>query len=495
MTRGLSALLWQRDGLTPLVLTAGLRVVRLTWSWLGGPESALLEAEPAAAEEALLGCPLSILDEDGTPCWWGYIHSLERYHGRVGLRLSLEEVANRVAVTYRPRLPQADATLDAECTAWAEDAFSQRLFGIKERLLDGGRASPAQALAARDTHLRHHALPHWQAFRIAVEEQKPRLILRARGWWHTLTWVYTPRSLAFEGFLVPSDTTQSLGRSTSDVVVAQSFRLENGPQTLAEVALHLGNSGRPTDSLLLSLCQEQNGQPGAVLASTSVPASATYAGRTWVHFVFQARPTLQAGVTYWLRLERSGAPSSANYYRLSVDDSDPYPRGLCLLGSSSGYTARSGGLADIAFYLSSVHNPVERLEAWLAGAAGQFLNGLVVRAEPQGEPALPQDGLQPCATAIAALLAQGDAGGRLLYPQVRSDRTLVIDALPEPDPPRLRLDDQGRLCSAEGGRWPLARMAAGEWTRLPGHGATQALHLRRVGWQPASGLIPLLAKL
>ncbi len=279
----------------------------------------------------------------------------------------------------------------------------------------------------------------------------PRIVLEGRGWWETLTWVHVPHDLAFEGFTIPADALQSLGRSSTETYVAQSFRVESGPQRLAAAAFHGGMIGSPTDGLTLSLCQDAGGIPGAVLASAALPADQVYSGRAWLRFAFSPPPLLQPQVTYWLRLGRNGALTSAAYYRFSVDDTNPYPRGQCLVLNGGTWTARAGGLGDCLFYLSAAASPAERLTDWLSGAAGQFLRRLDLRATLAAAPPWPQDGLRTCAAAIQGLLEAGSEAGDALTAVVTAERALVIAPLPAAEAgAAVAVDGQGRLVTPEG---------------------------------------------
>lgn len=489
--------LWARDESAPLPLPLPVQVARLTWGLPGGARRAQVQAplpptwsprQAAEWGETLLRCPLTVLDEAGDPCWWGYVHGVQVLAGRVGYRLGLDDLANRVAAAYRLHAPPQDWVGEPQQTPWVEDARSQALWGVKERLLDVGVSTAAQAQAVCAAVLRQSAAPPARAVTLPTAVP-PRIVLEGRGWWETLTWVHVPHDLAFEGFTIPADALQSLGRSSTETYVAQSFRVESGPQRLAAAAFHGGMIGSPTDGLTLSLCQDAGGIPGAVLASAALPADQVYSGRAWLRFAFSPPPLLQPQVTYWLRLGRNGALTSAAYYRFSVDDTNPYPRGQCLVLNGGTWTARAGGLGDCLFYLSAAASPAERLTGWLSGAAGQFLRRLDLRASLAAAPPWPQDGLRTCAAAIQGLLEAGSEAGDALTAVVTAERALVIAPLPAAEAgAAVAVDGQGRLVTLEGAPWPLSRAALGEWARLGGDWPPQPLRLTHLAWTPARGL-------
>ncbi|MDT8898360.1 choice-of-anchor R domain-containing protein [Thermanaerothrix sp. 4228-RoL] len=489
--------LWARDEGAPQPLRLPMQVARLTWGLPGGARRARLQAplppgwSPRQAAEwgkTLLRCPLTVLNAAGDPCWWGYVHAVQVEQGQVGYRLSLDDLANRIAATYRLYAPPQDWVGETQQTPWVEDGRSQALWGIKERLLEVGASTPTQALAICAAVLRRSADPSGGAVTLTARAS-PRIVLEGRGWWETLTWVHVPRDLTFEGFTMPTEALQNLGRSTTETYLAQSFRLENGPQQLATAAFHGGMVGSPTDGLTLSLCQDAGGIPGAVLASATLPANQIYSGRAWLRFAFSTPPLLQPGVTYWLRLGRNGGFSSTAYYRFSMEDTNPYPRGQCLVYNGSAWVARAGGLGDSVFYLSAAASPAERLTAWLSGAAGQFLRRLELRATLAAVPPWPQDGLRTCAAAIQDLLDAGSATGDALTAVVTAERALVITPMPAAEAGvAVGVDGRGQVVTPEGAPWPLGPTALGEWARLRGDWPPQPLRLTHLAWTPERGL-------
>lgn len=128
-------------------------------------------------------------------------------------------------------------------------------------------------------------------------------------------------------------------------VALRSFRL-------GAVRLWLYKVGAPADNLIVRVCADGAGLPGADLGGSPVAvagsALATVADGLPVHFTFGAPVQLTAGTTYWITLERSGAPDAANSYMVRASSAGPNPNGM--LASYSGSWSAVAGW-DVMFSL------------------------------------------------------------------------------------------------------------------------------------------------
>ena len=88
----------------PIATPLRLRPVRYSWADAGGPETAeiALDGMPADMIGALrwLGGNVRIVGEDGTPVWWGVITEASATVDSMEYGLTLDGMANRVAVIY-----------------------------------------------------------------------------------------------------------------------------------------------------------------------------------------------------------------------------------------------------------------------------------------------------------------------------------------------------------------------------------------------------------
>lgn len=159
-----------------------LTVERYSHSVFGGPLKATIAMKArdklAAWECAeLLRCPVEIWTAQGECVWWGYIAEVQLSVGMVTVSISIDTLANQVAV------------IGAKQTAWSADAASVAVYGTKQLLQTLSGASSDLALNARD--------------RLLEEKKKPAMALKlgqsgtgftgkflCRGWYSTLAWKY-----------------------------------------------------------------------------------------------------------------------------------------------------------------------------------------------------------------------------------------------------------------------------------------------------------------
>lgn len=497
MTEPLNVQWFLRDDTPCLPPPFPLTIERLTWEEPGGAALAVLRAELPSSPPLEVGAwaaealrrPLIITTAGGEACWNGYVARVEIRYGRSGAAFDLESLANRVAAVYSPAVHEPPFSTARTITDWAEDSLSLRRYGRKDRLLTLPQEDPARALSLRDVCLRDSALPRGQPFLVS-RPSAPSLRLIARGWFSTLNWVHLSIPQGREGFVEPAQTSQTLGRTLSgDAVLAQSFQTDYGPFYLMETGLNLKRNASPADGVVVEVCADAGGAPGALLASASLPAASISGGRGWARFGFAQPPLLQAATTYWLRIARSGTLNSVHYYVLYREANDPYPHGRMIQWNGSAWTDSSGGLNDLNFYILAGQSRTARLlELAAPQSGGQFLRGVRLLADLPGLTAYTSDGLRPCGVELLDLLASGDAAGRPLSAQVDVERNLVIQPLPEEDEARWLLHPDGRLTALNGRPARPGEQLAGQRARLSGDPLIRPLLLRRVEWTPADGL-------
>lgn len=140
----------------PIATPLRLRPLRYAWSDMGGPETAeiALDGMPVDMVGALrwLGGNVRIVGEDGTPVWWGIITEASFTADGMDYGLTLDGMANRVAVIYT-------SNGSAALTDWVEDTRSTDLYGDIELIHSLGNGTPAQAEAMADSILAAKAWP------------------------------------------------------------------------------------------------------------------------------------------------------------------------------------------------------------------------------------------------------------------------------------------------------------------------------------------------
>ncbi len=486
-----------RDDTPALPPPFPLRVERLVWEEPGGAATAVLQAPlsafsiEAATEWAAdaLRRPLVVYSPEGEACWSGFVGRAEVLTGTTGLAFDLAQLVNRIAAVYTPLINEPPFTARRTRSDWVEDSLSQSRYGRKERLLHRNEEAAESALAACRAALQWHSLPKGEPFLLA-HSSAPVLRLICRGWFSTLNWAHLRVEEGMEGFLAAAQTLQTLGRSTtSDALLAQSFQTSYGLFYLLEAGLNLRRSGSPADAATLTVCADQNGTPGAALASTSLPGNLVSVGRAWARFRFADPPLLQPNTPYWLKIGRSGALNSTHYYILYRDSGDPYAGGKMIQWNGSSWVDGSAGQTDLNFYIIAGQSRQTRiLELCAAAAGGQFLRSIHLRAELDGVIPFADEGMRSCGTVLLDLLSRGDAQGRPLRVQVTAERHLVIEPQPSEDHPAWLLRSDGRLTALSGRPALLGEQWVGEWALLAGGGSAHPVLLRRLVWTPQAGL-------
>lgn len=117
----------------------------------------------------------------------------------------------------------------------------------------------------------------------------------------------------------------SVGNAASRVALAQSFRAP-GSYAITGVQLNVRRIGSPTDSLRVAVCADNAGKPGTELGSATILGSSL--GTSFALSLFSILGAqITAGVTYWIKVSRTGALDSVNNYEWAGESSDVYANG------------------------------------------------------------------------------------------------------------------------------------------------------------------------
>lgn len=454
---------------SPVAARLGWQVQRLEWRATGGAHRAWLQVDlpqnlrwlGAELCSGLLGQPLTVIDVDGAPCWWGYAHAVTWNDGELAQRLALDGLFNCVACLYlRPDGEWAQ-------TAWAEDVASISFWGRRERLLEcsGGEA---EALAARDALLAQAAQPRWTAA-VQPAESAPSLAIEAHGWWERLDWShYTPEGgraeVAFSG-----GAGQPVGAQTANTRVAQSFRLAGQSWPVGEVWLKVGKRGSPADSLRLELCADASGNPGALLASAEVSATALAHATAWLRFALD-NPLLVADTPYWLVLRRTGALDAENYYTTLADEEIGYPDGECRLWDGANWRLRQPP-ADLNFRVNGSQPAAELIAALVAGTP--LFHGVRLDDASSLVALRWRNGRRTCLAELADVLAAAK-----MLAEVEADRRISVRRIPPEGEIEAYLRG-GAIATCTGVAWQASRPLAGRWLKA----GEAAVWAERVAWE------------
>jgi hypothetical protein len=123
------------------------------------------------------------VDNPVEPIWEGFINRMTFDAGGVQYTISLDEMSNRVTVTYTD--PAVSAT-QAQISVAANNTDSQALYGLKQENIDMGYLrSGSGATALRDTIIAQKA---WPKSSITRGQDAGMLHIEMLGFYHTLTW-------------------------------------------------------------------------------------------------------------------------------------------------------------------------------------------------------------------------------------------------------------------------------------------------------------------
>jgi hypothetical protein len=150
-------------GASALSLPADLQITPETWSASdrGGCKEATMTAAGSAESLAYLcgwlGHQIEIYNEMGECVWWGDLWDIEVQLDAVSVHLSMDNLYNRIAVTYPHNLP--DGTEESLTTDFVEDTISSDRYGKRELINGLPESLSLSATAYRDLLLSRFAQP------------------------------------------------------------------------------------------------------------------------------------------------------------------------------------------------------------------------------------------------------------------------------------------------------------------------------------------------
>lgn len=470
--QGLQVIMEEVDFSRPLALDGiTFSVQRLEWALPGGAARALIRADGTLPRlwglAERLRCPVTVYDETVSPAWWGYLAAVQVQDGRLRVDASLERLGNRLAVRYLRSPAGGSGGGETVQTAWADDPASQARFGVREQLLHLAEATDSAAAAYRDQSLERSKAVTASASLAGEPVERPCALLTCLGWWDTLSWRHYAQAAGQEGHLFEGAGVQALGAAAANTRLAQGWQADAaGFWEVEEAWVKVRKVGSPTDAFKLDVCADSGGAPGSVLSSASLPASSLPADYRWVGFSLGTRLAPAAGSAYWLVASRTGSLDAANHYRLQVDESLGYSRGVLRLWNGSAWSARSPD-ADLNFALRGSSQTTDQIAQMAAATAGgQFLAGVWIET-PSALRASPyRSGEASAGEEIEALLRLGTAAGIELLAEITPQRILHVFAKPSASAADLLLLPSGRLTHPDGSPLALSERVVGRWARL-----------------------------
>ena len=184
MSESFSVAIFSEAG-APVLVPPILDVRPATWSAVerGGMWDAQIDVSGPLTElaglTAWLGNRVEIRNRNGAPVWWGDIATVEIVAEGVRRGVSLDSLTNRVQVRYaQPQVGGGAASAD---TDWADNAYSQAHYGVREgRISPAREMSAAEATAYRATALNTLSGPRYT---LAPEDGEAGAVLFCTGYW------------------------------------------------------------------------------------------------------------------------------------------------------------------------------------------------------------------------------------------------------------------------------------------------------------------------
>lgn len=470
--------IWARNLSKPMAFPGLICEVKsMSWAAVGGPERAVIRVQGSELGlqpiTQLLRCGVTVGDENGL-AWWGFVNQVELHNQGCVYVYELGEMANRVAARWRDESPLVGSSGWQWQTAFADDAYSQGQYGVKELVVSMGEGRSGDALLLRDATLAKVKLPVVKTLspgpapRAGEGEEGTYVILHCMGWWETLGWRFYGESRGYEGN-PDGGILQAVGNVAGNTSVAERMVLGSaGGWDLKEVWIKARTVGAPADALMAMLTNESGGLSGGIgYASGNVLASAMTDNLGWQKFSLTPAYGLAVGTNYWLKFYRTGALDAVNYYQVALDEGLHYPRGILKLWNGGAWVDRSPN-ADLVFSAFGEEATSTQIANIAASTAGQFLAGVMVKDASGVSSRLYRSGKLSALKEALGLLAMGNASGGRMLAGITPERVLVVRNAPLPGVIDLVIDGQGRVCYRDGRRVMGSDRVAGRWARLAG---------------------------
>ena len=464
--------------LTKAVYFPGIyyQVDRLQWDIYGGPSKAEVTVygpvDRLWGVVALLRCGVTVLDESGGPCWWGYVHEVDASPlvGGVSIYASMDEVYTSTAARYRDERPSDSVNVGWQFqTAWQSDAYAIAEWGTRQGVWTMPVTTATEATALATTALANKKRPILGAKRSTAKVSCVKLKLR--GWWDTLGWKYFTEVRGMDGQATGGGGVQNIGFSAAGTAAAESFSPSGATWSASSAFIKVGKFGNPLDNICVDIRTDNAGAPSATVVLTKQIAGTTLTGdSTWVKFDFGSAASLTYGSIYWLMVWRSGAVDAANYYRLMVDESVPYYSGTLSLWNGAAWGGRTPN-ADLVFTVMGLAQTTDQIITMADPAkGGQFLKGVYVKDASGVNGRLYRSGRDKALDEIKALLDVGCLDGSRLMAVVNAERYLVVRKVASLTNASYLVNLDGEIRDMDGSALAVSAAAGviGRWARVLG---------------------------
>ena len=272
----------------------------------------------------MLRCPVNIIDYvRAHPVWWGYISKVTIVT-ESGLQygVDIETMANKLAIAYTYNMERVT-------TGWDSDAGSIAEYGTKEMLLSMHEKTADQMAQYQDSELEARKYPGRLPMKFGKKRQMATVRIECRGWWSSLAWRYYSQA---KGRVAYEELDNWNGREIGEdnrPICAQSFKQTSGAAwTASSIWLRPWKVGTPADNLIVELYSDSGNAPNALLSGTDDIAGADVPTHSdWYEFTIDTPQALADSTLFWIRVSRSGAVDTSDYFMVEGTRSDGYSGG------------------------------------------------------------------------------------------------------------------------------------------------------------------------
>lgn len=441
---------------------------RYAFSRLGGPLDAEIDVIGNEGDLwrllNLLRYGTEIVSDSGDLRWWGYVRQVEINIGAITVGISLDRMTNRVSVAYT-------SFGKRETTPWSENTDSIATYGYKERMITLSNATPEQALYTRMLALADRSRP-MPTLRVNNNARSGGKLFLS-GWYDTLSWRHfasTRETLKTSYINEPEDQTVALGDISGRARVYNTWQLPAGASPRYAVPSQrykVAKVGNPTDAVIVELCADSSGTPGAVLASNQIAAASFPSAHGWMDIAYPSPAAIPSATTYGTQFRRTGPVDPVNYYRIIAHSALGYSSGQTRVYNGSAWVANSPDV-DLLFEASGLSmTETSAMLSSIYTQAGQFFAGYTPEIGASGvyTDAL-RNGDQNCLVAFEELLRAGTVSGQRLMVDVTPDRRLVVKPEPVLGARDFYLTNDGRLVTSMDTPVDKQSLVVGSWARL-----------------------------
>ena len=249
------------------------------------------------------------------------------------------------------------------------------------------------------------------------------------------------------------------------VKVAQAFTLDTGFD-LHKASVQIRKIGSPVDDVTIGIYTDSSGPStllgSATLANADIP---TYDGK-YSEVTFSPLVALSASTIYWLVINRVGANSSTDCYRIAINDDEAREgyRGAGYFAKLSDGSTWYDVDADMPFRLLGGVETSTQIEAMSTASGHLDVNDVQVASGVTTNQF--RDGDSTIQDEIVALIEQGTSSGSQLLCRVTAEKVFSVYAKPDSTDVRWLLSNDGTVRNAGGTPVRSGQLVAGTWVDL-----------------------------